>query len=65
MNVLGVEVVEQLGSLLLGGLVKYSLHVGHEDGKICAHINSDGRGEAVVVSDVQGATGVSVILNSV
>ena len=50
-----VVVGKQVGPVLLGRSVVDAVHVGHEDGKVRAHINGDPAGKRVVVGDVEHA----------
>ena len=56
--------MQQLGALLLRGLVVDPLYVGHEDGEVSVDVHSNSGSKAVIVSDVEGPIVVSVILNS-
>ena len=50
-----VVVGKQVGSVLLGRSVIDAVHVGHEDGKVRAHVHGDPAGKRVVVGDVEHA----------
>ena len=58
-DVLGVEVGEELGALLLGRPVVDPVHVRHQDGEVSVDVHSDPAGQAVIVSDVQSSLGVN------
>ena len=63
-RVLRIKIVQQLGALLLRGLVVDPLYVGHEDGEVSVDVHSNSGSKAVIVSDVEGPIVVSIILKS-